>query len=955
MSAPEWESSKENVLPVSHGRSVPALNDALAMKAEDLNRQRALHEAAIRDGQNGIGPYAADPLGPWVMYAKWVVDFFPRGSDLIVSVVEGACRRYAKDPKYRNDRRFVRLWIRYADLRDDKLDVFEYMQRHRIGEVVALYYEAWATTLELAKQYDKAEQTYALGLRMGAEPAQRLGQRQREYFARMAARARRAEKRAKDAEERKKDVARAKDTRAARGRATLADDILARPDGHDAAMSGPGDASPGPVASSSTKVRPALGPISERQALTGRRPMSSARSSKPRLGQKSTVVSPRPDENRGAQVERFEIFTDASASSESLLAVHHGRTMEADGFPFKPISKREEVQKENGGLLPSKWAGETLPQSAKAKSVLDRHRTAAQTHVEIYQEPDVEEAYSPTPPPKGSMSTREPLEEEDIRSPNHHRRSSGMGATSPTINTKLALQEVEDLFNSSLPMERAREEARVESFSAQRAATRDEKKMQQPAFEIYMDGNENLSAQTSAQSSSAIPSQNMADKENALGVRKPLTRMGDHEGSAGLGKRVLRPIEQAGDEQGQTGCEDMSERQTEPSRESHLESRDGLQQKSDMHIDEHIEELGDGHAETTVACEHMDFLANWCIKEPGYHLLDGPDPEVEKDGLFDLEPPGQPITSFNVDMYMWQGYEDKSEVVFVEDLCNVLELRDSEDMDSGADHRLALKMSENDNSTWEFYIYRMVHDRYGTPIRSVPSAVAFYIGNPRSYLILDSVAPCTLAELVTFSGDELIPEPVAMFLVVDLLRTLEAIHTTGIIHGDVTLNNVLFRDDVDVELSENTYNGSSASTWGSKGVSVVDFNHAVDSQLVDGDVNALARHVSKLGNVFLADDYRRKDTALWSFNTDCYAASVCARKLLKLDGTENVDSKLKHSAIWRRFFEAMADIGYTARGVETSDVMKRCRAEMEAALKGDLGLRGSLVRLCGEVERRNSF
>lgn len=962
MSAPEWESSKENVVPVAHGRNVEVLNRALVSKTEDLNRQRAVHEGAIRDGQNGIGPYAEDPLSPWVMYSKWVVENFPRGSDLIVSVVEGACRRFAKDERYRDDRRFVRLWIRYADLRQDKLDVFEYMQRHRIGETAALFYEAWATTLELARQFDKAEQTYSLGLRLGAEPSQRLAQRQREYFARMAARARRAEKKAKDAAEKRKGIEKAKETRAERGRATLADEILTRQDSNGTEnVASDENARPGP-STAAPVVRPALGAISERQALTGRRPTVPVEEQR-MLGERpAPPQSPVPSsKSRKVQTESFEIYADPEPALISPVTAHRKKVKEADDFPFRPLGKSDEVQKENGGLLPSKWAGETLPQNDKARSRVNRGGLSVRPQIEIYQEPESEGSSTPRPEAKNiSVLVKEAVAQEHPRSPAPARKSSAaMSAVSPTINTKIALQEVEDLFNSSLPMERARDEAIAQSFSAQRAATRDDSSPKDSSFEIFRDEEERKEDNESGQEPEQNrPGSSVSDKENALGTKVPSSRADGPSGNPDLEKRVLRPIPQLegpfisriGDENGEEPSQhvdqdhNMGAGQQEHLQENPAQSADVGQQAPDM--------------DTSAADDLVDFLATWCYKEPSYHLLDGPDPEVVKDGMFDLHPRGQSVATFNVDMFLWPGYEGNSEVVAVEDLNNVLEMRDSADLDDDADDRFALKVSDTANSSWEFYIYKTLHDRYGTPLKSVPTAIAFYEGNPRSYLVLDSVSVCSLAETMTVSDEYLIPELVAMFLTTDLLRTLEAIHTVGIVHGDVTLDNLLFRSDPDVELDEERYMASSAGSWSSKGVLLVDFNHAVDSKqaAAEGDMNALAKHVSEHGNEFLHPDYRIPNADSWSFNGDCFAAAVCSAKLLKLDKLQAKENKetLKHEKIWDSYFESMQSLSAISKTSETVDTMRRCREAMEGALFEEKQLRASLIKLSAQVEMKDA-
>lgn len=973
MSAPEWETSKENVAPLSTGRNVDTLNNALTMDPKLINEMRHIHEAAIRDASNGIGPFADDPLAPWVTYTKWVLETFPPGSDLVISVVEGACRRYSKHPRYREDRRFVRLWIRYADLRNDKLDVFAYMRKHRIGEHVALFYEAWATTLELAREYDKAEQTYKLGIKLGAQPQERLSQRMREYYNRMAARARRAEKKARDDKKKKEDAERAKDASAARAQPTLADSILSRT--HTAQVhTAPNDENE----MSSAVVRPALGRITERQAETGRRPMAAASKKRPLgLGERPRGVEHsavgKTNVIHKPQNEKIEIYADPRPTEVSPLAEHKKIIREQDDFPFAPLAKAHEVSKENDGKLPSKWAGQTLLQNRAAQSRVKRGMRGAAVPIQIYQESEdadvVEEHRSRNESSAGYASTY--ATEDRPSSPVPARKSvASVTPASPTINTKIAMQEVDDVFNSSLPMERERERVLASSLSAQRRAVREEPSQPSSGIEIYRDvddeDKENAHRTGSMRSVPSRPTGNSRLEERVLQsipalegpyVRRIVdddeyidaNRSGAHSQSAGnmtqgahaAPASVPAPAHEEDVYVDQSWAANSAQvsntgRETATSAVSHGESQD------------------DGN--DPGANELIEFLAKWCYQEPRFHLLDGEDPEVEKEGYFEFYPRGKEVATFNVDVYLWPGYSRKSKVVAVEDLNNVLELRDQVEIDDDSSDFLALKVYQT-SEPWEFYVYRTLHARVGAQLLTIPTALAYYEGSPAGYLVLDRLCPVSLREVV-LSDNFPLTEGLAMYFTADLLRALEVLHGVGIIHSDVTLDNVLYRSDPNKDLVEDRYMASDPGSWESKGILLVDFNHAVDTRLAvpNGDMGDIVKHASKHGNDYLDSDYCCPDASSWGFNVDCHCAVMCASKMLNLKDLKAEWSgvELKWGAIWETFFRSVQGLSANSKAGETIDTMRRCREMMEGALFEDRGLKTELMELSTAIEMKEA-
>ncbi|KAK3114771.1 protein kinase [Teratosphaeriaceae sp. CCFEE 6253] len=151
-------------------------------------------------------------------------------------------------------------------------------------------------------------------------------------------------------------------------------------------------------------------------------------------------------------------------------------------------------------------------------------------------------------------------------------------------------------------------------------------------------------------------------------------------------------------------------------------------------------------------------------------------------------------------------------------------------------HLEAMKM-EDPPSTWEFYILRQTHRRLGVSraAESVVRAHEMHLYRDECFLIEEYRDQGTLLDLLNIarldgSGGAGMDEMVAMWLTVELLRTVEALHSKQLIHGDLKGDNVLVRfDDPGVEMDWSpTYFPSGAHGWASKGICLIDFGRGID-------------------------------------------------------------------------------------------------------------------------------
>ncbi|XP_032512468.2 mitotic checkpoint serine/threonine-protein kinase BUB1 beta-like [Danaus plexippus] len=169
--------SKENIQPLRGGRNLMQLGTALQAQSDsDVQRQLLLqkdeHEEAIRQYQ---GP---DPLEPWFNYIQWVEQSFPKHGHEgnIDKLIKDCLQLFEKDERYFQDRRLVKLWIKYVDCLSNPLEIYQRLYNTGIGVECSEFYRAWACYCEESGDYKKANQVYMLGLQAKAQPLDELEQ-----------------------------------------------------------------------------------------------------------------------------------------------------------------------------------------------------------------------------------------------------------------------------------------------------------------------------------------------------------------------------------------------------------------------------------------------------------------------------------------------------------------------------------------------------------------------------------------------------------------------------------------------------------------------------------------------------------------------------------------------------------------------------------------------------------
>lgn len=146
-------------------------------------------------------------------------------------------------------------------------------------------------------------------------------------------------------------------------------------------------------------------------------------------------------------------------------------------------------------------------------------------------------------------------------------------------------------------------------------------------------------------------------------------------------------------------------------------------------------------------------------------------------------------------------------------------------------------------TAWEFQLIHQLRDRLAPDMRALQSIVKpfdLFDFADESHLLLEVCDQGTLLELVNAApthslspsgGAPGLEEMLAMFFVVELSRTLEAMHSSGFIHGDFKIENCLVRLDEVVggpRVWVAQYKADGSSGWAHKGVKVIDFGRTID-------------------------------------------------------------------------------------------------------------------------------
>ncbi|KAI9789030.1 MAG: hypothetical protein M1816_006385 [Peltula sp. TS41687] len=194
------ETHKENIQSLPGGRSAKALASVLSPPLSS-NKQFSTVlsdttnlNATIRQGFEAellSISEADDPLDIYDRYVKWTLEAYPSAQatpqSQLLPLLERATKAFLASSHYKNDPRYLRLWLHFIRLfSDSPKETFAFLARHNVGDALALFYEEFAAWLEGAGRWTQAEEVYMLGIDREARPVERLARKFAEFQQRSA-------------------------------------------------------------------------------------------------------------------------------------------------------------------------------------------------------------------------------------------------------------------------------------------------------------------------------------------------------------------------------------------------------------------------------------------------------------------------------------------------------------------------------------------------------------------------------------------------------------------------------------------------------------------------------------------------------------------------------------------------------------------------------------------------
>jgi checkpoint serine/threonine-protein kinase len=194
------EGQKENIQSLPGGRSarklaelyspspLHKLNTPTPVDTKNINDTiRAEYEAEVASLSE-----SDDPLDIFDRYVRWTFDAYPSAQatpqSQLHTLLERATKTFIGSAQYKNDPRYLRLWLHYIQFFSDApRETFVFLARHSIGEGLALFYEEYAAWLESVGRWTQAEEVYKLGIEREARPQARLIRKFGEFEQRLAA------------------------------------------------------------------------------------------------------------------------------------------------------------------------------------------------------------------------------------------------------------------------------------------------------------------------------------------------------------------------------------------------------------------------------------------------------------------------------------------------------------------------------------------------------------------------------------------------------------------------------------------------------------------------------------------------------------------------------------------------------------------------------------------------
>ena len=220
------------------------------------------------------------------------------------------------------------------------------------------------------------------------------------------------------------------------------------------------------------------------------------------------------------------------------------------------------------------------------------------------------------------------------------------------------------------------------------------------------------------------------------------------------------------------------------------------------------------------------------------------------------------------------------------------------------DFSLALKV-QKPSAPWEFFILHQLHARIDHPVAQLSfiRPYEFYMYQDESYLSLEYRAEGSLLKAINLihgSVEPLVPggalgmeEMLVMFFTIELIKILETLNQSDLIHADLKPDNLMIRlvlpefspdealDDYLNEKWQPKYDPEGLDGWMWRGLALLDFGSSIDKRLCcdlpDTRFYMPWRDGSKMERVSILEDRLRYS---WSSEIDWVGVAGCVFAML---------------------------------------------------------------------------
>ncbi|XP_055707176.1 uncharacterized protein LOC129804111 isoform X2 [Phlebotomus papatasi] len=183
------DNAKENIQPLASGRNISLLEAALhAETHQDAHRELMQKREEF---ERRIAEYCGDdPLELWYDYILWIEQCYPKSGkqsafdDVLVKCIT----TLENDERYHQDRRMVKIYIKFIDSQQSPHEHYNTLYNQGIGTLIADLYICWAYYFEILENFERAEKIYSMGFDAGAQPFDELKQAHDQFLVSVAQR-----------------------------------------------------------------------------------------------------------------------------------------------------------------------------------------------------------------------------------------------------------------------------------------------------------------------------------------------------------------------------------------------------------------------------------------------------------------------------------------------------------------------------------------------------------------------------------------------------------------------------------------------------------------------------------------------------------------------------------------------------------------------------------------------